>query len=58
MAVLYEKAGRFDEMIKLLKHTIGINPKHSEALNYLGYSYADKGINLKEALSLIKRRLI
>ena len=28
-----------------------------EALNYLGYSYADKGINLEEALALIQKAL-
>jgi tetratricopeptide (TPR) repeat protein len=44
-------------MIASLKRTIEINPKHADALNYLGYSYADKGVNLEEALSLIQRAL-
>jgi tetratricopeptide (TPR) repeat protein len=44
-------------MTGYLKRAIEINPKHAEALNYLGYSYADKGINLNEALSLINRAL-
>jgi tetratricopeptide (TPR) repeat protein len=56
-SVLYEKTGRFDQMVSSLKRTIEINPKHADALNYLGYSYADKGINLEEALSLIQRAL-
>jgi tetratricopeptide (TPR) repeat protein len=57
MAVLFEKTGRTDQMIASLKRVIEINPKHADALNYLGYSYADKGINLEEALSLIRRAI-
>jgi tetratricopeptide (TPR) repeat protein len=44
-------------MVRYLKKVIEINPKHADALNYLGYSYADKGINLEEAHSLITRAL-
>jgi len=40
-----------------LKKVIEINPKHADALNYLGYSYVEKGINLEEAHSLINRAL-
>ena len=47
LAIVYEKAKRFDEMTGYLKRAIEINPKHAEALNYLGYSYAEKGINLE-----------
>jgi tetratricopeptide (TPR) repeat protein len=44
-------------MVAALKKVIELNPDHTDALNYLGYSYADKGINLDEALSLIRRAL-
>ena len=54
-AVLFEKTGRFDDMVTVLKRSIALDPKNAEALNYLGYSYADKGINLKEALSLVQQ---
>ena len=57
LAILYEKTGRFEDMISQLKRTIGINPKHADALNYLGYSYVEKGINLQEAQSLIQGAL-
>ncbi|MCI0469801.1 MAG: tetratricopeptide repeat protein [Nitrospirae bacterium] len=57
IAVLYEKIGRFDDMERHLKRTIEINPAHADALNYLGYSYADKGINLHVALEMIKKAL-
>ena len=49
---------RFDDMFKFLKKTLEIDPDHVDALNYLGYSYADRGIKLDEALELIKRAVI
>lgn len=57
LAVAYEKSGRFDDMVEELRKSIRINPKNAEALNYLGYSFADKNMNLDEALSLILRAL-
>ena len=57
LAVLYEKQDRFDEMVDHLRHAIRINPGNADALNFLGYSYAEKGINLEEALSLINSSL-
>jgi Tfp pilus assembly protein PilF len=40
-----------------MQKIIKIDPKDVSALNYLGYSYADLGTNLDEALALIKRAL-
>jgi tetratricopeptide (TPR) repeat protein len=57
LAMVFEKAGRFDDMVVHLRTAIEINPRNADALNYLGYSLADRGINLEEALSLIKRSL-
>ena len=55
LAIVCEKEKRFDEMEAYLRKVIEINPNHANALNYLGYSYAEKGIHLKEAQSLIER---
>ncbi len=55
LAIVYEKTKRPDDMFSALKRTIEINPKHADALNYLGYTYADMGINLDAALDLIKK---
>lgn len=57
LAILYEEQDRFDDMIRHLRRTIALNPNHSDALNFLGYSYTEKGINLEEALSLISKSL-
>jgi tetratricopeptide (TPR) repeat protein len=40
-----------------MKVVIGIDPKHANALNYLGYTYAELGENLDEAERLIKAAL-
>ena len=40
-----------------MKALIKLNPEHANALNYLGYTYADLGINLDEAERLIKEAL-
>ena len=45
-------------MIGALKKTIELKPDHADALNYLGYSYAEKGEHLDEAIQLIKRALL
>jgi Flp pilus assembly protein TadD len=40
-----------------MKKAIALNPANAQALNYLGYSYAEDGVNLPEAEKLIKRAL-
>ncbi|MBI4699175.1 MAG: tetratricopeptide repeat protein, partial [Nitrospirae bacterium] len=55
LAMVYEKIRKYEEMFEQLKITIGLDPDNVDALNYLGYTYADQGINLDEALELIKK---
>jgi len=45
-------------MIAALKKTLALKPDNADALNYLGYTYAEKGERLDEAIVLIKRALI
>ena len=58
LAIAYEKLGMRDAMIDALKKTIELKPDHADALNYLGYSYAEKGERLDEAIQLIKQALL
>lgn len=51
--VLLDKMDRFEESAKIMKQVIALNPENAEALNYLGYSYADRNIQLDEALNLL-----
>jgi tetratricopeptide (TPR) repeat protein len=38
-----------------LKKALSLQPEQPHVLNYLGYSWIDQGINLDEAMSMIKR---
>ena len=40
-----------------LRRAIELDPRHADALNYLGYMDADDGVNLKEAKTMIQRAL-
>jgi tetratricopeptide (TPR) repeat protein len=52
-----EKAEKFDECVKTLKLVISKEPDHAAAHNYLGYMYAERGINLEEAEFHVKKAL-
>jgi tetratricopeptide (TPR) repeat protein len=55
IAVLYDKIGKKEASISRLKKVISINPDDAQALNYLGYTYAEMGTNLNEALRYLKK---
>jgi Tfp pilus assembly protein PilF len=40
-----------------MQKVIALDPENANALNYLGYTYADMGTNLDEAESLIRKAL-
>ncbi len=44
-------------MIAEMKEVLRLNPDYADALNYLGYSYADRGIQLEEALELVQKAM-
>jgi len=52
-----ERLGRYQEAEASLRRAIELDPEHANALNYLGYSLADRGVRLDEALELIRRAL-
>ena len=55
-AYLYQ-AKRFDEADREMREVFRIDPNHAQALNFLGYGYAERGTNLDEALSFVRRAL-
>ena len=55
LAALYDKEGAFEDAVKEFRYLIKSSPKCADALNYLGYMFAEKEINLNEAEELIKR---
>ncbi len=52
----YEQ-GQMMQAETFLQKAIQLNPKNADALNCLGYLWADHGLHLKEAIELIKRAL-
>lgn len=57
LAMQYELLKERSKAIDVLKKAIGIEPDNSILQNFLGYLYADMGINLDEAHKLISRAL-
>ena len=57
LGAIQDKAGLRQDCINTMKALIRVDPNHASALNYLGYTYAEMGILLDEALDLIKRAL-
>jgi tetratricopeptide (TPR) repeat protein len=53
--IFLDTAGQHDEAISVMQEVIERQPEHGEALNYVGYSWADKSINLDKALEYIRR---
>ena len=51
----HERIGETDQAAVYFREVLRIRPDDSTAMNYLGYMWAEVGINLEEALRLIRR---
>lgn len=54
----YHKLEDFDKAEASFKKTIELDPKHTRAMNYLGYTYADKNIKLEDAEKLLEKAVM
>lgn len=50
-----ERMGQWDKAEADLKATLAFQPEHPYVLNYLAYAWADKGVNLDQALDMLKK---
>ncbi len=57
MGVLLEKEGKREDSLVQMKKIIELDPNHADALNYIGYSYAERGTNLSDALEMIQKAI-
>lgn len=57
LGVAYEAMNRLDDSLKEMEAVLRIDPEHADALNFIGYSYADKGIKLNQAEEMIRKAL-
>ena len=57
LGALYDENKNKEKSIASMKKAIELNPKNAAALNYLGYTWAEMGVQLDEAEDLIQRAL-
>jgi tetratricopeptide (TPR) repeat protein len=57
LGAVYEEGGRIEDAEKQFRQIIERDPLNAQALNYLGYMLADRGMRLPEAITLIERAL-
>jgi len=55
LGLLYEKTGKSKQAMSTMQNLLRINGNHPQALNYIGYTWADNNIHLEQALEYIKR---
>ena len=55
LGVAYERTDQRSKAVNEFRRVLDLDPDFHAALNYLGYTYAESGENLEEALSLVGR---
>lgn len=53
--ICYERSGQWDLAIDDFRKALELQPDHPLVLNYLGYSWLDRGKNLEEALDMVRK---
>jgi len=52
-----ERSGNFDSSVVIFKKVLALEPDYAPALNYLGYTWADRNENLPEAKKMIEKAM-
>jgi tetratricopeptide (TPR) repeat protein len=55
LGAAYERSDRYGEAVTAFRKLLAIDPDAHQALNYLGYMWAERAENLPEALDMITR---
>lgn len=53
--IAYERGGQWDKAQPDFLKALALNPDQPQVLNYLGYTWVDKGENLDQALGMIQK---
>ncbi|HEX4959612.1 MAG TPA: tetratricopeptide repeat protein [Thermoanaerobaculia bacterium] len=55
LGAAYERTGQRERGVAELRRVLKLDPDFHAAMNYLGYTFAEAGMNLDEALTLVSR---
>ncbi len=55
LGAVYERSGDFQQSETYFQKCLEMSPEFAEALNYLGYMWADRGVKLDQARKLIEK---
>ncbi len=53
--LFFDRLGDVEQAVEKMEQALAIAPDNFHALNYLGYTWADKGVNLEKALEYTKK---
>lgn len=53
--LLLDKRGMFEQAMAKMEKVLEFQPDHADALNYIGYTWADNNVHLDRALEYIRR---
>ena len=56
-ALMLDKAGMEEQALDKMMKVLQLQPNHAEALNYIGYTWAEKNVRLQEALQYIEKAI-
>lgn len=57
LATVLDELNKKDEAMAVMEQIIAANPKHYQALNYVGYTLAEKNLELERAYELVRAAL-
>lgn len=55
LGVTQDLKGEWEKAVETMREVLSHNPDHAQALNYIGYTYAEKAVRLDEAEQLVLR---
>lgn len=57
LGAAYDRAGQPEAAVAQMRALLAVDPDHAEALNFLGYTWAEQGVRLDDAERLVRRAL-
>ena len=57
LGLIYGEAGHEERVLEIMHEVIERDPNHANALNYVGYSWAEKAVRLDDAERMIRRAI-